>query len=247
VTSASSARTFAVRHVQLARAAFAALAAVMITFSPDHSAFVGATVFSGFAIATGLIFLLSIWLVYPAGRRWPAVVLGAATIIAGMASGLAPLRTVTGFFAIVIAWALVTGLVELIAGWRGLRGPRARREIAPGITDSRPLIDPGPRGESRDAVVVGAVGLLLGLGLLLVPTGFALPYSVEGSDQAYTLTGVTIGVGVFGAYAAIVAVYLGIAGFSPRSDLAVTTEAEATALRDRTPGEASVPDRKDPA
>ncbi|WP_223172555.1 hypothetical protein [Microbacterium sp. NIBRBAC000506063] len=61
------AATFTVRHVQLARAALAAIAALMITFSPDHSAEVGLAVFSGFAIATGLIMFLSAWLAAKAG------------------------------------------------------------------------------------------------------------------------------------------------------------------------------------
>ena len=47
-----TARTFEVRHVQLGRALFAAVAAIMITFSADHSAEVGLAVFSGWAIAT---------------------------------------------------------------------------------------------------------------------------------------------------------------------------------------------------
>lgn len=233
MTSASSDRTFDVRHVQLARAAFAALAAVMITFSPDHSALVGTAVFSGFAIATGLVLLLAVWLVHRRGRRWPAAALGAVTLAAGMIGGLGPVRTVTGFFAVVIAWAFVSGLVELIAGWRGLRGPRARRDIAPGVADSRPVADSGPRSDSRDAVVIGVVGVILGIALVCVPTGFALQYTIEEARQTFTLTGITIGVGIFGAYAAIVAVYLGIAGFSPRKDAAVTTEAPASAPADQ--------------
>src|SRR5690349_12473493 len=119
VTTAES-RTFDVRHVQLARAAFAAIAALMITFSSDHSAAVGSAVFSGFAIATGFVHLLAAWLVYPAGRRWPSIALGVVAVVAGMATGLFPLRTVTGFFVTVIAWALVSGVLELVAGWRGL-------------------------------------------------------------------------------------------------------------------------------
>ena len=59
MTSAPPARTFEVRHLQIARAAFAALAAIMVTFSPDHSAAVGMSVFSGFAIATGLVLLVA--------------------------------------------------------------------------------------------------------------------------------------------------------------------------------------------
>lgn len=237
MTSASSARTFDVRHVQLARAAFAAFAALMITFSPDHSALVGMSVFSGFAIATGLVLLLAVWLVYPTGRRWPAAALGGVTMVAGMVSGLTPVRTITGFFVVVIAWAAVSGALELVAGIRGLRGLRARREIVPGVPDARPAVDPGPRSDSRDAVVVGAVGLLLALGLALVPAGYSLQYTIEEAHQTLTLTGIIIAVGLFGAYAAIVAVYLGIAGFSPRREPAVTSGDEA-----------SVPaDQKDPA
>ena len=173
MTSADS-RTFAVRHVQLARAAFAAIAALMITFSSDHSALVGSAVFSGFAIATGLVLLLSVWLVYPAGRRWPAAALGGVTVVAGMASGLYPLRTVAGYFTIVIAWALISGVIELIAGWRGLAGRRTRREIAPGVADARPAAPVGPRSESRDAAVVGAITALLGIALLFVQPAYAL-------------------------------------------------------------------------
>lgn len=238
MTSALSARTFEVRHLQIARAAFAALAAVMVTFSPDHSAQVGMAVFSGFAIATGIVFLLAVWLVYPAARRWPAVALGVAALIAGMFGGLPLFRTVTGFFAVVIAWAVVSGAVELIVGWRALRHARrpesrARREIAPGVVDARPLADPGPATEARDAVVIGAVTLILAVVLLFVPTQYALQYTIEGAPEAFTLTGITIGVGIFGAYAAIAAVYLAIAGFSPRASLPVTTEASAPVPADR--------------
>lgn len=234
MTSAES-RTFDVRHVQLARGAFAALAALMITFSPDHSAAVGMAVFSGFAIATGLVLLLSVWLVYPAGRRWQAGALGGVTLVAGMVGGLGPMRTVTGFFVIVIAWALVSGALELIAGSLGLRRRTDRREIAPGVADARPPAPVGPRSESRDAVVAGAITVLLGVALLFVQPGYALDYTIDEARQTFTLTGTTIGVGVFGGYAAIIAVYLGIAGFSPR---AVTSEA---------PASADAADQKDPA
>ena len=52
--------------------------------------------------------------------------------------------------------------------------------------------------------------------LLAVPTQYALQYTVDDAHQTFTLTGITIGVGIFGGYAAIIAVYLAIAGFSPR-------------------------------
>jgi hypothetical protein len=228
VTSASSARTFDVRHVQLARAAFAAIAAVMITFSPDHSAVVGLAVFSGFAIATGLVHLLAVWLVHPAGLRWPSVLLGIVTLAAGMIGGVGPVRTVTGFFVIVIAWALVSGVIEAVSGILALRGPRAAAagQVAP-WSDGTPA-SVLPRSDARDAVVIGALGVVLAIAMLCVQPGYALQYSIEEAHETFTLTGIIIAVGIFGGYAAIAAVYLGIAGFSPRHPLPVSTGASGT-------------------
>lgn len=226
MTSAPPSRAFDVRHVQLARAAFAAIAAVMITFSSDHSAVVGMSVFSGFAIATGLVHLLAAWLVYPAGLRWPSLLLAIVTLGAGMAGGIAPLRTVTGFFVVVIVWAALGGVIEGIAGVRALRGDRSAAvpgRVAP-WTDGTPA-SVMPRTDARDAVVIGGLGVVLALALLCIQPGYALAYAVE--DVQGTLTDIIIAVGVFGGYAAIVAVYLGIAGFSPRTPLAPADEAVA--------------------
>jgi hypothetical protein len=213
--------------VQLARAAFAALAAVMITFSPDHSAAVGVAVFSGFAIATALVFGGAIWLVYPSGRRWPAILLGLVTLLAGMVGGVGPVRTAAGFFVLLVAWALLTGLIETVQGARALRRPRALKsgDVAPWAGGSTELA-PAPRSEGRDALVVGILTLVLGIALLLVNPAFALQYTIEDVHETFTLTGTIIGVGIFGGYAAIVAVYLAIAGFSPRPVAVVEAPAE---------------------
>ena len=214
--------------MQLARAAFAAIAAVMITFSPDHSAAVGLAVFSGFALATGLVFLIAAWLVYPADGRWQPLVLGIISVVAGMAGGLGPLRTETGFFAVVAAWALASGSFEALVGWQGLRPRATRREITPGVADARPLPQQGPRSDSRDGVVMGALGVILGIALIFIPDFPPLDYSIDDVEQSFTLTGIIIGVGAFGGYAAIAAVYLGIAGFSPRKPLAGGAPPSAT-------------------
>jgi uncharacterized membrane protein HdeD (DUF308 family) len=200
-------RAFQPRHVQLLRALFAVVAAVMITFSPDHSASVGLSVFSGYAIATALVLLLSAWLVFPRGERALVLTLGVLTALAGMAAGIPAFRTTEVFFAVVISWALITGLVEGIAGFRAMR--RSARGSA-------------ERTEARDALTVGAIGVLLGVALLLVPTQYALDYYIDDADRSFTLTGITIGVGLFGAYAALVGVYLAIAAFSPRRETSVT-------------------------
>lgn len=191
-------RTFEVRHLQLARALVAALAAIMITFSADHSASVGLAVFSGFAIATALVLFAAAWLIHPAGARGGAVLLGIVTLVAGMGTGIPPLRSTTLFFVAVIAWAAVAGLIELIGGLRGRRTG-----------------DPA----ARDGILIGSLTLALAAALLLVNPGYSLEYAIKGAGE-FTLTGITIGVGLFGGYAAIVAVFLGIAGFSPRGVIA---------------------------
>lgn len=208
VTDATApARAFEVNHVQLGRALFAAVAAVMVTFSPDHSAPVGLAIFSGWAIATALILLIGAWLAYPRDRRTTPVALGALTLVAGMIGGLPGLRTTTVFFVVVIIWAVLTGIIELASG---LRGRRAGHD------------------DASDAILIGALTLALGLGLLLVNPAYSLEYFIKEADATFTLTGIVIGVGIFGGYAAIVAVFLGIAGFSPRRRVAEITEAPAS-------------------
>jgi len=190
------ARTFTVRHVQLLRAVFAALSALMITFSADHSAEVGFAVFGGFVGASGFVLVFSAWLVARPGGRWQYVALGIIDLVAAMASGVPTWRTDAAFFIVVIIWAAATGLIELIAGLRA-RG-----------TDA---------AAAKDAITVGALGLILALVLLIIPSGYALGYAVPGAG-AFTLTGIILAVGMLGGYTAIVAVFLAIAGFSPRRD-----------------------------
>lgn len=207
------ARTFEVRHLQLARALFAAIAAIMITFSADHSAPVGLAIFSGYAIATGLVLFAAAWLVYRSGARAVPVLLGVVSVVAGMVTGIPPLRTTALFFVVVIAWAAISGLIELLGGLR-----------------ARQTGDPA----ARDGILIGAITLALALGLLLVNPAYSLEYAITGAGE-FTLTGITIGVGVFGGYAAVVAVFLGIAGFSPRrtavADARGTTTTGADAAR----------------
>ncbi|MGM1018568.1 MAG: acyl-CoA synthetase [Actinomycetota bacterium] len=187
-------RTITVRHVQLLRALFAAAAALMITFSPDHSAAVGLSVFTGFAMATALALAIAAGLVVPRGSRWPLVLIAVVSILASTVGSVPAWRSTTLFFVIVITWALLTGLVELLGG---LRARKAGDALA------------------RDAISVGVLTILLGLVLLVIPVNYAIDYTIEEAGT-FTLTGIILGVGIFGGYAAIIAVYLAIAGFSPQ-------------------------------
>lgn len=209
------ARTFTVRNVQLVRALFAAAAAAMVTFSADHSAAVGLSVFSGFALTTALVLVLSAWLVLPAGRRWPYVLLAVIGFLAGMAGGIPAWRTNDVFFVVVTAWALLTGVVELIAGLR------ARRSGEP---------------TARDSITVGSFSILLGVVLLAIPAGFTQPYAIKDAGE-FVLTGIILGVGMFGGYAAIVAVFLGIAGLTPkRADAVAAASENELSATDAAPG-----------
>lgn len=188
------ARAFTVRHIQLLRALIAAAAALMITFSSDHSAPVGLAVFSGFVFVTSLVQILAAWLVLPAGSRWSSILQAAFGLIAGMATGVPMWRTDDLFFVVVVTWALLTGGIELLAGIR------ARRAADP---------------FARDAITVGAFGIVLAAALLLIPAGFLQEYTIDEAGT-FVLSGIILGVGLLGGYAAVVAVFLGIAGLTPR-------------------------------
>ncbi|AZZ50299.1 hypothetical protein C5C31_14480 [Rathayibacter rathayi] len=157
----------------LARAAIAAVAGCVVTFSPDHGPAFGLALFGGFALATGAASLalgLSRW----SGRaRPPALAAAVLTLLAGVAALLAlPVATLLSFVALVAGWALLSGFFEFSSGRRGQ-----------GLT-------------GRDAVIVGIGTMLLGAAFGLLP-----PHPV-------------VTVGLLGAYAVMVAVYLGIAAFS---------------------------------
>ncbi|GAA2534762.1 hypothetical protein GCM10009860_13820 [Microbacterium mitrae] len=199
--------TFTVRHLQRARALFAAMAAIMITFTSDHSAPIGLAAFSGFAVATGLVWALSAWLVYPAGRRAVPILLALINGSAGIIASSPMARTTTMFFMMVITWAALTAIVE---GWWALherRGPHA--------------------AEAKDSLGVAIITAVLAIAIALIQPTFALEYFNEAIQEGGTLTGITIAVGVFGGYAAIIAVYLGIAGFSPKNDVVTPQPAPA--------------------
>lgn len=201
------ARTLTVRHVQLLRALFAAISALMITFTTDHSAAVGFAVFGGFASMSAVALALGAWLAVPAGARWPFILLAVVDLLAGLASSIPSWRTEALFFIVVIMWAAASGLIELIAGLR-TRGT-----------------DPA----AKDAITVGVLGLVLAVVLLVIPVGYTLQYEVEGAG-ALTLTGIILAVGMFGGYAAIVAVFLAIAGFSPPRTPTVNDETTKDAV-----------------
>jgi hypothetical protein len=110
---------------------------------------------------------------------------------------------------VVIVWAAATGLVEVIAGIRAKGADGA-----------------------RDAVITGGAGLLLAVLLLVIPAGLVHEYMTP-QGETMVLTGIILGVGSFGGYAAIVAVLQGIAGLTPNAKKTVQAQARTDAGVDR--------------
>lgn len=196
-----SAASRVARATLILRALFAAVAAMVVTFAQERTGIFSVAVFAAFAIATGVVFAVDAAL-----TRTSAVAKGALAavhVIAGALSILLPLAPAHRFHAVLLGWAVVAGVIELAVGIARRRDGSAW---------------------ARDAITVGALTLLLAAVTLVVSPDYALDYFVEEARQEFTLTGTIIGVGLFGGWAAIVAVYLGIGAVSPAPKTASLTK-----------------------
>ena len=175
-----------------ARAVPAALVAIFITFSADHSVRVGWVALVVFGVATGVIVAVgSSWMLRGAPKTL-LTIQGVALVLVGLVSvvGAAALP-LTAYTAALAAGFVVAGVLELVAGLR-----------ARGLT---PV--------ARDWIFLGAASIVFGLAVLLVPTDLSQTITVPGKVLP-DLTAAVVVVGMLGAYAAIVAVYAAIAGLS---------------------------------
>ena len=178
--------------VPLGRAVIALGIAVAITFSADHSAPVGFIAFGVFALLSGLVTgILGSLLTPRSTERSFFIAQSAVTVAAGIASIALTSSSASVLLFIVSAWAAITGFFELYVGIR------SRGRLA----------------ESRDWLFVGALTAVFAVVVLLIPSGYEQAFI--GPDKVdRVLTASVILVGVIGAYAAIVGVYLAIAAFS---------------------------------
>lgn len=183
--------------VQLVRAVIALLAGLVITFSADHSAPFGLVVFGVFALATGTVLE---WGLIGQGMRVVPLLQAVITSLAGivalgtLAVGVAD---AWALFIIVISFAAITGFLELY------QGLLARGEGDPA---------------ARDRVTAGVLTGLLAIAVLLVPADYAAPWSVvtKGVETSGVLTSNIVVVGLIGAYAILIGVYLLIGALSAR-------------------------------
>ena len=180
--------------VAIVRAVPAAILGLVITFVANHSAGFGLVAFGIFAVTSGVLLAVLAWVrLGGSGVRAFLVAQGGVAVLAGILALLLRDGGIAMFFLLVTAFAIITGFLELYSGFR-----TRRRFVASG-----------------DWRVGGVLTILTAIALLLVPPGLH-----QGIRTAEGTTGVldaaVIAVGILGAYAAILAVYLLIAGFSAK-------------------------------
>lgn len=171
------------------RAVPAAVVALVITFTPNHSATVGFLALGGFALATGVI--IGVGGLSRAYPRSPFLLQATLLVIGGVFALLSAREEVPALLSLTAVLIGASGVVELVAGLR------ARGRVA----------------AARDWVFVGAASMLLAIAVLLIPADFSQAITIP-DKVVPPLTASVILVGSLGAYAAIVAVYLVIAGLS---------------------------------
>lgn len=186
----------------IARAVPAALMAVAITFTADHSARLGLAAFGGFALLSGLVMLS------PGIRRTGPLPADAAQKTARLAQGVVTL--IAGAVALAaavlipVATAQLPALVAIVAGWGVLAG---------GLELYSALRARGRHAGARDAGFLGVLTILLAAVMLIVPQDYAEAYAVPDGASGVVTASIML-VGALGAYGAIAAVFLLIAGFS---------------------------------
>ena len=179
-------------YLPIARAVPAAALAAVITFTADHSAALGLVTFGVFGLASGAVILVGALRSTRAGvERGLLLVQGALAILVGVASIAVPGAGLPFLVFLLTGFAVVSGFIEL---YLGLRGRRTQRF-------------------ARDRIFLGALSLLFAVAVLLVPPGFVQSFTgPDGVQRA--LTASIVVVGLLGAWWAIQAVYLVIAGLS---------------------------------
>lgn len=178
--------------VPVLRAVPAAVVALVITFSSNHAAGYGLLLFGGYAVVEGIVLAAgSRRLDGDARARRSTLVQAVIAVLCGIAALALNGGGLPAFITIVVAFAVLTGALELTQGLRA-RG-------------SSPF--------ARDWATVGGLTLLLAVAFLVTPPDYSK--QLGGIDDAQgTLDAPIILVGLLGAYLAVAAVFHVIAGLS---------------------------------
>lgn len=182
--------------VVVARSVTALGATIAITFSADHSAEFGLTVFGIYAIVLGAVLIVGARAALTPGvPRRIVIAQGIVSLLAGVIALVASWGGVALLLSLVSGWAAITGFLELYLGLRRRWGAQV--------------------AHSKDWVFTGALTALFALVMLLIPLDFSQAYTGPDNVERF-LTASVIGVGMLGAYCGILGVYLVIAGLSLR-------------------------------
>ena len=191
----------ATRVLMIVRALIAAVAAVVVTFVQNRPGEFAVAALGGFLIASFAYFVVEMIV---RGLRTPRLLLALAYLGGAVLVMVLPGSPDSRFHMALLLWAAAAGIVELVGG----------------ILDRR-----AGAADARDRITIGALTCVLALASLIVSPEYALDYFVEDAGQSFTLTGTIVGVGLFGGWAVIVAVYLGIGAFSPAPKNTVAKDA----------------------
>jgi uncharacterized membrane protein HdeD (DUF308 family) len=179
--------------VPVLRAVPAAVIAMVITFSPNHSAGFGLVLFGVFAVIDGVVLAWGGTSRLPGDdrSRRSSLVQATLSIVAGVAALAGNGLGLPAFITIVVAFTVLTGALELSQGLRA----RRRSPFA------------------RDWITIGGLTLLLAIAFLLTPPDYSR--QLGGVERVTgTLDAPIVLVGLLGAYLAIAAVFHLIAGLS---------------------------------
>jgi uncharacterized membrane protein HdeD (DUF308 family) len=179
--------------VPVLRAVPAAVIAMVITFSPNHSAEFGLVLFGVFALVDGVVLAWgsAVRMRDDQRSRRSAAAQAALSVVAGIAAIACSGLGLPAFISIVVAFAVLTGALELSQGIRS----RRRSPFA------------------RDWTTVGGLTLLLAVAFLVTPPDYSR--QLGGVERVTgTLDAPIVLVGLLGAYLAIAAVFHLIAGLS---------------------------------
>lgn len=184
--------------VPISRGVVAIGVAIAITFNTNHSAQVGYLSFGAFALLSGLVLAgLSLAVMTPGIARSLFVVQGVVGIIIGAIALVSSSAGLPLFLLLLTGWAAITGFLELYIGLR------SRGRIA----------------SARDWLFAGILTAVFALVILLIPSDIQQSFAgvqkeADGTPVEGMLTSSIIVVGLVGAYAAILGVYLVIGGLS---------------------------------
>lgn len=205
ITKDDTAERAAYWPVPVARAIPAGLLALAITFSANHSARFGLIAFGAFGIVSGVVlFVAARARLGSSGARSFFLAQGAITTVAGILALSFNGGGIRLFFLIVSSFAAITGFLEIYSGIR-----TRRRYVG-----------------SADWIAVGIFTAAAAVVFLLVPPSYTQTFKADGVTGV--LDAAVVSVGLLGAYAAIVAVYLLIAGFSAKWGTQTTPGIAAT-------------------